>query len=137
MFTQTLLLAAALFSNSFHRGLDSNAEASVLAPVGGPPSIRLAGKSHGDIYKSDWSTVKTVDLHGCVPDARIVSLRICPRTCTGKDAGFTAKTPVLSKDLWAFVNALPVGTSFTVSVTVSDAKGRFWEVPDAKYVWRG
>ncbi|MBK8227716.1 MAG: hypothetical protein IPK70_11135 [Flavobacteriales bacterium] len=108
-----------------------------LALDGGPPAIRIAGKSGGDITAAQWSTVKTVDLVGCVPGARIVSLRLCVRDCQGKDAGLTGKEPALTESMKAMVSNLPVGTRFRVGVVVSDRSGKSWDVPDAEFVWKG
>lgn len=105
--------------------------------VGGPPSIRIAGKSGGDITAADWRTVKTVELVGCVPGARIVSLTFCIKDCTGKDAMAGGESGVLTEYQHQMIRNLPAGTPFKMQVVVRDAKGKAWDVPDAHFVWRG
>lgn len=129
MNTLTILLASAM--------LASPATPLPRTMEGGPPAIRIAGKSGGDITAAQWSTVKAVDLVGCVPGARIVSLRLCVRDCKGKDAGLTGKEPALTESMKAMISNLPVGTRFRVAVVVSDRSGKSWDVPDAEFVWKG
>lgn len=129
MNTLTLLLASALLASP-EAPLARNME-------GGPPAIRIAGKSGGDITAAQWNSAKAVDLVGCVPGARIVSLRLCVRDCKGKDAGLSAKEPTLTESMKAMISDLPVGTRFRVEVVVSDRSGKSWDVPDAEFVWKG
>ena len=129
MNTFTLLLASVL--------LATPSQPRTLALDGGPPAIRIAGKSGGDITAAQWNSMKAVDLVGCVPGARIVSLRLCVRDCKGKDAGLNAKEPTLTESMKAMISNLPVGTRFRVEVVVSDRSGKFWDVPDAEFVWKG
>lgn len=136
MFTHTLLFAAALLGAPCSAPAPC-ADASVLSPDGGPPRINLAGKSSGDITAAQWAAIKTVDLHGCVPDARITALTICIKDCKGKDAIENGRDGVLNAAMRKMIANLPAGTAFTVRVTVMDAKGKAWEVPDARFVWKG
>jgi hypothetical protein len=105
-------------------------------PVGGPPAIRLAGKAKGDITKTEWATVKTVDLVGCVPDARITALTVCIKDCTGKNASLSGTDGSITADMRTMITNLPADTPFTVKVEVKDAKGKIWDVPSAHYVWK-
>lgn len=105
--------------------------------VGGPPSIRIAGKGAGDITAAQWASVRQVDLVGCVPGARIVNLHVCIKDCQGKNAGYNTKSATLTEGMRNMVQDLPPGTSFTISVTVNDENGKAWDVPAAKYVWKG
>lgn len=109
----------------------------MVAPVGGPPRISVANKDKGDITKAEWASVKSVQLHGCVPDARITALTVCIRDRKGKDAALTNSSGTLTKEMQTMIANLPAGTSFTVKVTVKDGKDKEWEVPDATYVWKG
>lgn len=112
-------------------------EARVIAVVGGPPAIRIAGKASGDITAAQWSKVNQVELVGCVPGARITTMNICIKDCTGKNAGLNAKDAKVTSSMVGMVKNLPPGTPFTISVTVVDEKGKAWEVPPAKFVWKG
>ncbi len=107
------------------------------AAVGGPPAIQIAGKASGDITAAQWSTVQQVELVGCVPGARITTLNICIKDCNGKNAGLNAKDARLTDGMKTMVKSLPSGTSFTISVTVVDEKGKAWDVPSGKFVWKG
>jgi len=109
---------------------------ATVAP-GGPPAIRISGKGAGDLNAAQWNTVTKVDLVGCVPDARITSLRICIKDCQGKDAGYTAKDALLTEAMKTMVRNLPPGTEFTVTVTVSDDRGKNWAVQPATFRWKG
>jgi hypothetical protein len=112
-------------------------DATVLAPpVGGPPSIRLAGKAKGDITKAEWTALRSVDLVGCVPDAHITALTVCIKDCTGKDAAQKTNNGVITQEMRTMVLNLPAGTAFTVKVEVKDAKGKAWDVLPAHYVWK-
>ena len=97
----------------------------------------LAGKSIGEINAAQWSSIKAVDLVGCVTGARIVSLTICIKDCKGKDAALNGTDATLSAAMRQMIANLPPGTPFTVKVAVKDAKGKAWEVPDASFVWKG
>lgn len=136
MFTHTLLFAAALMSTSFNAPVTC-IDASVFTPDGGPPRINLADKSGGDITRAEWGAIKTVGLHGCVPDARITALSICIKDCTNKAAFANGTDATITSAMRTMIANLPTGTPFTVKVTVKDAKGKVWEVPDAMYVWKG
>jgi|GEM_PF-1680067 len=138
MFTHSLFLVAALASVSavpLHRS--HTATCTIVAPVGGPPRISVANKDKGDITKADWAAVKTIELHGCVPDARITALTVCIKDCKGKDATLSSTSGVITKAMREMIANLPAGTPFTVKVTVRDGKDKVWEVPDASYIWRG
>mgnify|MGYP003383124005 CR=1 FL=1 len=137
MFPHSLFLAAALLCTSFQPATVFDPGAKMLAPVGGPPRIRLATKTAGDITKLEWSAIKAIELQGCVPDARITSLTICIMDCTGKDATATGSGGTISTAMRTMIANLPAGTPFTVKVVVMDAKGNVLEVPDANYTWRG
>lgn len=113
------------------------AHPAFVAPVGGPPRISVANKDKGDISKAEWATVASIELHGCVPDARITALTICIKDCKGKDAALSSTSGVLTNEMRTMIANLPAGTPFTVKVTVRDGKEKAWEVPDAVFVWRG
>lgn len=138
MITRTLLLVTGLAASvlSGHTPFAPHVR-SITVDLGGPPAIRIAGKASGDITAAQWSTVKAVELVGCVPGARIVDLHICIKDCSGKDAGLRTKNAVPSEAMRSMVKNLPVGTPFTVSVKVNDERGKAWDVPSAKYMWRG
>lgn len=134
MFTHTLFLAAALISfSAAPLRMPCGAAVGMIAPIGGPPRISVANKDQGDITKAEWTAVKSVQLHGCVPDARITALTLCIRDCKGKDAALTNSSGTLTKEMQSMIANLPAGTSFTVKVTVKDSKDKVWEVPDATY----
>ncbi|MEO8589769.1 MAG: hypothetical protein ABI432_10400 [Flavobacteriales bacterium] len=113
------------------------AHSAIVAPVGGPPRISVANKDKGDINKAEWAAVKSVELHGCVPDARITALTLCIKDCKGTDAALSGTSGVITKEMRAMIANLPPGTLFTVKVTVRDGKDKVWAVPDASYTWRG
>lgn len=108
-----------------------------VAPEGGPPAVRIAGKAGGDITAAQWSAVKRVDLVGCVPGARIVSLTLCIKDCKSKEAMAGGEDAALTAYQRQMIANLPVGTPFKVQVVVRDEKGKVWEVPDAQFVWKG
>jgi hypothetical protein len=108
-----------------------------VALVGGPPSIRIAGKASGDITHAEWGRTTTVDLAGCMPDARITSLDICIKDCNAKDYRLVTKSAELTSEMLTMVANLPPGTPFTVTVKVVDGKGNPVAVPAGKYVWKG
>ncbi|HMC97703.1 MAG TPA: hypothetical protein VKG92_08625 [Flavobacteriales bacterium] len=138
MFTHSLFLVAALASVSAVPFHGPSPTANVLtAPVGGPPRISLANKDKGDITKAEWAAVKSVELHGCVPDAHITALTLCIKDCGSKDASLSTTSGMLTKEMLSMIANLPAGTPFTVKVAVRDGKNKAWEVPDATYVWRG
>ena len=138
MFTHTILLAAVLLSvSAAPLRIPATATASMFGPDGGPPRISVSNKATGDITKSEWTNLKTVELHGCVPDARITSLTLCIRDCKAKEAVLRGTNEVLTKEMKTMITNLPSGTPFTVKVVVKDAKGKVWDVPDATYVWKG
>lgn len=129
MNTLTLVLASALLSSPL-------APCTVL-PDGGPPSIRLAGKASGDITAAQWSAASSVELMGCVPTARITALTLCIKDCKAKDATSTSVDGSLTPFMKRMIQNLPAGTPFTIKVVVKDAKGKTWDVPDARFVWKG
>ncbi|MBK9760273.1 MAG: hypothetical protein IPO90_09975 [Flavobacteriales bacterium] len=89
MFTHSLFLAAALLCTSFQPATVFEPGVKMVAPVGGPPRIRLATKTAGVITKLEMVRDQGHRAQGCVPDARITSLTICIMDCTGKDATAT------------------------------------------------
>jgi hypothetical protein len=111
-------------------------EAAVPA-LGGPPSIRIAGKASGDITHAEWGTVDKVQLMGCMPDARITGLTLCIKDCQGRNAGLRSGDGQLTGAMLSMVANLPPGTPFTIKVVVVDGRGRSITVPDATYVWKG
>ncbi len=113
------------------------AHSAFVALVGGPPRISLANKDKGDITKAEWAAVTSIELHGCVPDARITALTIRIKDCKGKDAALSSTSGVLTQEMRTMIANLPAGTSFTVKVTVRDGREKVWEVPDAVFVWHG
>lgn len=131
-------LLAALICAHFVAPIHTVDAACVLAaPIGGPPSIRIAGKAGGEITAAQWSATKAVDLVGCVPGARIISLTFCIKDCKGKDAMINGKDASISSAMRQMIGNLPSGTPFTVKVMVRDEKEKVWEVPDARFLWKG
>jgi hypothetical protein len=104
---------------------------------GGPPSIRLAGQASGSITAAQWSSLKAVELHGCVTGARIVSLTFCIKDCKGKDAMAGGESAVLTAYQHQMIRNLPPGMLFRVQAVVRDAAGRTWDVPEAHFIWKG
>ncbi|MFZ1694864.1 MAG: hypothetical protein WAT74_16825 [Flavobacteriales bacterium] len=129
MICKSILLASVLLAAPLPR--------TVLLSEGGPPSIRIAGKTSGDITAAQWSTTKAVDLVGCVPGARIISLAFCVRDCKGKDAILTGKDAIIGTAMRQMIANLPPGTRFTVKVLVRDANEKAWDVPDTHFIWKG
>ncbi|HRD54574.1 MAG TPA: hypothetical protein PKY96_18185 [Flavobacteriales bacterium] len=129
MISKSILLASVLLTAPLPR--------AVVLSEGGPPSIRITGKPSGGITAADWRNVKTVDLAGCVPDARIVSLTFCIKDCKGKDAMAGGEAGVLTAYQHQMIRNLPPGTPFRVQVVVRDATGNAWDVPEAHFVWKG
>ncbi len=129
MNTLTLLLASVL--------LASPLEPRAIAAEGGPPTIRIAGKAGGDITAAQWSGIKAVDLQGCVPGARIVSLTFCIKDCKAKDAFAGGEKAEITPYQRQMIRNLPPGTPFRVQVVVRDAQGKAWDVPEASFVWKG
>ncbi len=137
MFTHTLVLAAAFVSLSaspLHLPLRTCA---AVARVGGPPRISLADKDKGDITKAEWAGVKSIELHGCAPDTRITSLTICIKDCTGNDAKANGSDGTVTTAMRTMIANLPAGIPFTIQVKVVDGNGKNWEVPAARFVWKG
>jgi len=104
---------------------------------GGPPAIRLAGNSTGNITAAQWSAVKSVDIVGCVPGARIVSLTFCIKDCKAQDAMAGGESATLTPYQRKMIASLPPGTPFRVQVVMKDAQGKTWDVPEARFVWKG
>lgn len=117
------------------------ATGSFIAPastfMGGPPSIRIAGKAGGDMTHAEWGTVEKVELVGCVPTAQVVEVTICIKDCTGKNAGLSAKGDGLTSPMLSMVANLPPGTPFTITAKVIDANKKEWPVQPAQFVWKG
>lgn len=132
------LLSFLLLSAPFTPPVAPIIAAAVLeAPLGGPPAIRLAGRSGGDLNAAQWRALKAVDLVGCMPDARIVSLTFCIKDCKGKDAMAGGEGATLTLYQRQMIANLPPGTPFRVQVVVRDRKGRAWDIPEAHFIWRG
>lgn len=112
-------------------------DAGTAIVVGGPPAIRVAGKASGDITAAQWKEITQVDLVGCVPHARITSLTVCLQDCKGKDALASGKDASLTAYQRQMIANLPAGTPFSVRVEVRDEQGKAWEVPEARFVWKG
>lgn len=137
MFTTTLLLVTGFF---FANPATSAAPvgATVLElPLGGPPSIRIAGKASGGISSSEWATVKSVQLAGCASSAQVVEVAVCIKDCTGKNAELRIKGDEFSSGMRSMIANLPAGTPFTVSVKVVDGGHKELKVPPAQFVWKG
>lgn len=138
MITRTLIFATSITffgaTVPIHVAAPTSNHATV---VGGPPAIRIAGKNSGDITAVEWNTVRQVDLVGCVPGVRIVNLHLCIKDCQGKNAGYNTKSPTLTDGMRNMVKNLPPDTPFTITVTVNDGDGKAWQVPAAKYTWKG
>lgn len=111
--------------------------ATATVVPGGPPAIRIAGKGGGVLTLAHWTAVSSVDLVGCVPNARITSLHIRITDCQGKDAGYTTTNAFLTDAMKIMVRNLPPGMEFTVTVTVKDERGKNWEVQPATFWWKG
>lgn len=107
------------------------------ASEGGPPAIRLAGQAGGDITAAQWSSLAAVELQGCAPGARIVSLTFCIKDCKGKDAMAGGDSGVLTAYQRQMIRNLPSGMPFRVQAVVRDAAGRTWDVPEAHFIWKG
>jgi hypothetical protein len=134
---KSLLFVALLCAPSVAAVQQAHAASVLDAPVGGPPAIRIAGKAGGDITAAQWTGLKSVDLVGCVPDARIVSLTFCIKDCKGKDAVAGGENGMPTAYQRQMIANLPPGTPFKVQVVVRDAKGKTWDVPEAHFVWKG
>jgi hypothetical protein len=118
--------------------LSSSAYVAHTVPEdGGPPAVLITGKSGGDISAAEWRTVQAVDLGGCVPGARIVSLTFCMVDCHGKDAFAGGEHAQLTAYQRQMIGNLPPGTPFRVQAVVRDASGRTRDVPEAHFVWKG
>ena len=137
MRTRNLFLVAALMGAAIPSTVYSRCHAVCDHPVGGPPRIELAGQGGGEITKAQWEKLTAVNLSGCTPDARVVSLRIQVINCEGKPDGYTGKDATLTPMMRTMVRNLPPGMAFTVQVEVKDGTGRKWAVPDAHFVWKG
>lgn len=140
MFAQALFLASVLVApfttnNSVPPLRAGNTCIVVL--LGGPPSIRIAGKASGDISHAEWGRTTKVDLAGCMPDARVTSLDICIKDCNAKDYKLVTKSAELTSGMLTMVANLPPGTPFTVTVKVVDGNGKDVPVLAGKYVWKG
>jgi hypothetical protein len=129
MNTLTLILASVLLASP------STPIARIME--GGPPAIRLAGNSTGNITAAQWSAVKTVDIVGCVTGAHIVSLTFCIKDCKAKDAFAGGDGAEITPYQREMIANLPPGTPFRVQVMVKDAQGKMWDVPEARFVWKG
>lgn len=132
-----LIILSSLFVASAVPFTSFTCATEIATPFGGPPSIRLANKASGDISKSEWFGLRAIELHGCVPDARITSLTICIKDCKGKEAALTSTSGVITEAMRDMIANLPAGTPFAVKVTVKDGKSNVWDVPDASFTWRG
>lgn len=137
MFTHALLLAAALVPLSASPVHIPLRTCAIVAVVGGPPRISLAGKDKGDITKAEWSEIKSIALHGCMPDARISSVTISMADSNGKEASASGSDAMITAAMRTMIANLPAGTPFFVEVKVVDGKGKNWQVPTAKFVWKG
>lgn len=129
-----LLLATSLPSA---RAVDAahpfKADLLLLEFPGGPPSIRIAEKSKGDITRAEWTAATAVKLAGCVPDARVTSLTVCINDCQGRGSALTTPSGNFTREMKGMVANLPNGTAFTVKVQVKDGRGKSWPVPDAMF----
>lgn len=138
----THLLALALAFSTLNAGpaatvlTNASPFRSVELP-GGPPRAQVCGKLAGDVTAFDWKSATEVKLLGCVPSARIASLSLCIKNCEGKQEALTASDGTFTPAMKKMIANLPAGTAFSVRVTVVDATGKKWEVPDAAFVWRG
>ncbi len=139
MIAQALFLAAVLVAPfTADTALPTTVGITCAAmPLGGPPSIRIAGKASGDITHAEWGRTTQVELAGCMPDARITSLDICIKDCNAKDYRLVTKSAELTSEMLTLVANLPPGTPFTVTVKVVDGKGKDVPVPAGKYIWKG
>ncbi|MCB9184229.1 MAG: hypothetical protein H6591_09945 [Flavobacteriales bacterium] len=106
-------------------------------PDGGPPSVRLSGQAGGDINQAQWDKAARFELTGCVAGAHVTELTLCIKDCTGKDASLRSVDATITPAMRKMIANLPVGTPFTVKVVVKDAKDQAWDVPVARYVWKG
>lgn len=133
----TLLILVALLCGSpvvSATVLEHTAHLHGTALPGGPPSMRLAGLSKGAITQAVWAKTTTVELAGCVPDARVTSLTVCIQDCKGKADQLSTKGDRFTPAMKTMIANLPAGTPFIVKVTVVDGSGKTWTVPDATYV---
>ena len=109
----------------------------VIAMLGGPPSIRIAGKASGDITRAEWDKVQRLQLAGCVSSAQVVEVAVCIKDCTGKNAELRTKGELLNAEMLSMIANLPQGTPFTISVKVVDGGRKELKVPPAQFVWKG
>lgn len=107
------------------------------SPVGGPPTLAVAGKTEGPINAAEWRGVERVALFGCMPDARIARLTLCVRGCTDGDKPLVGDGPQLTDAMRKAVTSLPKGTAFTITAQVVDGAGKPVKVPAARYTWQG
>ena len=136
-FSFTLAIVLAFVQPSTAAVAERYTTATATVVPGGPPAIRIAGKGGGEITLAQWTAVSSVDLEGCVPNARITSLEIRIKDCQGKDAGYTTTNAYLTEAMKTMVRNLPPGMEFTVTVTVVDERGKNWEVQPATFWWKG
>lgn len=137
MFTHALLLAAALVPLSASPVHIPLRTCAILAAVGGPLRISLADKDKGDITKAEWAGIRSIALHGCMPDWRISSVRISISDCSGKEVSVSSSDATLTPEMRTMIANLPAGTPFYVEAKVGDGKGKNWQVPTAKFIWKG
>lgn len=137
MFTHTLVLAAALVSFSASPVHMPFRTCATIAAIGGPAYISLADKDKGDITKAEWAGIKSIGLHGCMPDWRISSVTISFSDCSGKEVAASSSDATITTEMRTMIANLPAGTPFYVEAKVGDGKGKNWQVPTAKFVWLG
>ena len=109
----------------------------MVASLGGPPSIRIAGLSGGDLFAKQFAAARTVDLAGCQPDAKISSLTFITADAKGNEKKVRDEGPEIETAMRAMITALPKGATFFVEVEVKDSKGKTWKVPTASFTWKG
>lgn len=139
MFTSTFVLLSGLFFADPALPVAApyvDTDAMVFS-LGGPPSIRIAGLSGGDLFAKQFAAARTVDLASCQPDAKIVSLTFVTTDGKGNEKKVRDEGPEIEAAMRTMITALPKGATFFVEVEVKDSNGKTWKVPTATFVWKG
>ena len=103
-------------------------------PDGGPPRVQMAGISSGEVSRKALLAKPVIDLHGCVPTARVVAFTLRLDDGTGAATDFRTKESKLSERMIEALRKAPVGSVITITaLDVVDGDGKAWEVPEAKF----
>ncbi|MCB0769505.1 MAG: hypothetical protein KDC00_03770 [Flavobacteriales bacterium] len=139
MFTSAFILLSGLFfADPALPVAATNVDTDAMVfSLGGPPSIRIAGLSGGDVSAEQFASARTVDLAGCQPDAKNVSLTFVTTDGKGIEKNVNDEGPEIEAAMRSMITALPKGATFLVEVEVKDSKGKTWKVPTASFIWIG